>query len=74
MRHHTDKPGRVFADLVNSDDATAAAEPVFEVDGRPVAQSEFIAANADDADLVTWAKTAPVGAWYPSIVDRRRAA
>jgi hypothetical protein len=70
MRHHTTKPGRVFADMVNS----ATAEPVFEVDGRPVAQSEFIAANANDADLVTWAKTAPVGAWYPSIVDRRRAA
>jgi hypothetical protein len=72
MRHHTTKPGRVFADMVNSAEATA--EPVFEVDGHPVAQSEFIAANADDADLVTWAKTAPVGAWYPSIVDRRRAA
>jgi hypothetical protein len=76
MRHHTSKPGRDFADLMNSGEAdvpTAAAEPVFEVDGMPCPQSEFVEANADNPGVVAWAKTAKVGEWFPTVVDCRRA-
>lgn len=51
----------------------AKAEPVFEVDGTPIALSEFVETNADDPDVVAWAKSAKVGAWYPSVIDCRRA-
>lgn len=74
MRHHTSKPGRDFADLMNSADTpTAAAEPVFEVDGMPCPLGKFVEANADYPAVVAWARTAKVGEWFPTGVDCRRA-
>lgn len=52
----------------------ATNEPVFEVDGEPVALAEFVEVNADIPDVCEWARTAKVGAWYPSVIDCRRSA
>ncbi len=48
--------------------AAMAAEPVFEIDGRRVPQSEVVAANSDDEDVVAWANTAKVGDAYPAFM------
>lgn len=54
--------------------ASMAVEPVFEIDGRRVPQSEVVAANSDDEDVVAWANTAKVGDAYPAFVPCRRVA
>jgi hypothetical protein len=42
------------------------------VDGRPCPMSEFIEHNADDPDVVAWARAAKVGDFYPAVVPCER--
>jgi hypothetical protein len=48
------------------------SEPFFAVDGLPCPLSEFVEHNADDPDVVAWAKTAKVGESYPAFVPCER--